>query len=112
MQGEVLNLMKDLQARLGLTYLFISHDMSVVRYIADRVAVMYLGKIVEIAPTEMLFRDPRHPYTQALLSSVPSLFRGELPDRIVLEGEAPNPIDPPTPAGSRVAASARSTAVR
>ncbi len=95
MQGQILNLLRDLQERLSLTYLFISHDMSVVRYIADRVAVMYLGKLVEVAPAEELFRNPLHPYTQALLSSVPSLFRSTETRRIVLEGEAPDPVDPP-----------------
>lgn len=95
-QGQILNLLHDLQTRLNLTYLFIGHDLSVVRHIADRVAVMYLGKIVEIAPTEMLFENPLHPYTQALLSSVPTLRikRGQL-KRIRLEGDIPTAIDPP-----------------
>ncbi len=93
-QSHVLNLLADLGRRLNLTYLFISHDTSVVQNIADRVAVMYLGKIVEIAPTDQLFSDPRHPYTQALLSSVPSLVRSErIARRIVLEGEIPNAVD-------------------
>ncbi len=95
-RGQILNLMRDLQSRLNLTYLFIGHDLSVIRNIADRVAVMYLGKIVEVAPTEVLFENPLHPYTQALLSSVPSLLqkrgRGK---RIRLEGEIPTAIDPP-----------------
>ena len=95
MQAQILNLLQDLQERLNLTYMFISHDMSVVRYIADRVAVMYLGKLVEVAPAVELFRNPLHPYTQALLSSVPSLFRPSETQRIALEGEAPNPVDPP-----------------
>jgi oligopeptide/dipeptide ABC transporter ATP-binding protein len=95
-QGQILNLMRDLQARLNLTYLFIGHDLSVIRHIADRVAVMYLGKIVEVAPTKTLFENPLHPYTQALLSSVPSLSqkRGRA-QRIRLEGEIPTAIDPP-----------------
>jgi oligopeptide transport system ATP-binding protein len=93
-QSHVLNLLADLRRQLNLTYLFISHDTSVVENIADRVAVMYLGKIVEIAPTDQLFSDPRHPYTQALLSSVPSLVRNErIAERIVLEGEIPNAVD-------------------
>jgi ABC-type oligopeptide transport system ATPase subunit len=79
MQSQILNLMRDLQTRLQLTYLFITHDMSVVRYMADRVAVMYYGKIVETAPADEVFAHPRHAYTQALLASVPSLLKGVLP---------------------------------
>lgn len=95
-QAQILNLMQDLQEELGLTYLFISHDLSVVQYISHRVAVMYVGKIVEIAPTDVLFTSPKHPYTQALLSSVP------VPDPSVrsmgtpLEGEVADPANPPT----------------
>ena len=88
MQSQILNLMKDLQDRLHLTYLFISHDMSVVRHMADRVAVMYLGRIVEIAPADELFANPLHPYTQALLSAVPSLIVGRPTQRIRPPGEA------------------------
>jgi oligopeptide/dipeptide ABC transporter ATP-binding protein len=88
MQSQILNLMRELQDRLGLTYLFISHDMSVVRHMADRVAVMYLGRVVEIAPVDELFSNPLHPYTQALLSSVPSLLKGRPSQRIALPGEA------------------------
>ena len=88
MQSQILNLMRELQDRLGLTYLFISHDMSVVRHMADRIAVMYLGRVVEIAPAEELFSNPLHPYTQALLSSVPSLLKGRPAQRIALPGEA------------------------
>ena len=88
MQSQILNLMRELQERLGLTYLFISHDMSVVRHMADRVAVMYLGRVVEIAPADELFANPLHPYTQALLSSVPSLLKGRPSQRIMLPGEA------------------------
>jgi oligopeptide/dipeptide ABC transporter ATP-binding protein len=95
-QGQILNLMRDLQSRLKLTYLFIGHDLSVIRHIADRVAVMYLGKIVEVAPVEELFENPLHPYTQALLSSVPMLLqKRRRVKRIRLEGEIPTAIDPP-----------------
>jgi oligopeptide/dipeptide ABC transporter ATP-binding protein len=88
MQSQILNLMRELQARLGLTYLFISHDMSVVRHMADRVAVMYLGRVVEIAPAGELFTNPLHPYTQALLSAVPTLLSGRRTERIRVPGEA------------------------
>jgi oligopeptide transport system ATP-binding protein len=94
-QSHVLNLLRDLRERLELTYLFVSHDMSVVSHVADRVAVMYLGKIVEVAPTDELFANPRHPYTQALLSSVPTLLRSGIDRRIRLEGDIPSPVDPP-----------------
>jgi peptide/nickel transport system ATP-binding protein/oligopeptide transport system ATP-binding protein len=94
-QSRILNLLSDLQERLNLTYLFISHDMSVVRHVADRIAVMYLGKIVETAPAAEIFENPLHPYTQALLSSVPTLSRRRFSKRIVLEGDVPSAIDPP-----------------
>jgi oligopeptide/dipeptide ABC transporter ATP-binding protein len=94
-QAQVLNLLTDLQRELGLTYVFISHNLAVVRHIADRVAVMYLGQIVEIAGKDALFSSPRHPYTQALLSAIPRPQPGAAAQRIVLEGDTPNPIHPP-----------------
>jgi peptide/nickel transport system ATP-binding protein len=96
-QAQILNLLADLQADFELTYLFISHDLSVVRHICDRVAVMYLGEIVEIAPAEQLFSKPQHPYTEALLESVPRASTGEK-DRDIepLTGDVPSPRDPPT----------------
>jgi peptide/nickel transport system ATP-binding protein len=95
-QAQVLNLMKELQANLSLTYIFIAHDLSVVEYMSDRIAVMYLGIIVELAPAEALYNKPRHPYTEALLSAVPIPRLGEKPQRIILEGDVPSPADPPS----------------
>jgi len=94
-QAQVLNLMKELQASLHLTYIFIAHDLSVVEYMSDRIAVMYLGNIVELAPAESLYNHPRHPYTEALLSAVPIPRLGDKPQRIILEGDVPSPADPP-----------------
>ena len=94
-QAQVLNLLRDLQQRHGLAYLFISHDLSVVRYLSDRIAVMYLGRIVEEGSTEAIAAKPLHPYTVALLAAAPSLSRNE-PARIALPGEPPSPTNPPT----------------
>ncbi len=94
-RAQVINLLRDLQKRLGLAYVFISHDLAVVKHIADRVAVMYLGRIVELADTETLFADPRHPYTRALLSAIPVPEPGLRRNRRILDGDVPSPIDPP-----------------
>ena len=94
-RSQVLNLLRDLQQRFGLAYLFISHDLAVVKHIADRVAVMYLGCIVEIAPAERIFAAPRHPYPQALLSAIPVPVPTAARDRRLLPGDPPSPITPP-----------------
>lgn len=94
-RSQILNLLKDLQQRLGLAYLFISHDLAVVKHIADRIAVMYLGRIVETAPAARVFYEPRHPYTRALLSAIPVPSAGVRRSRRLLPGDPPSPIAPP-----------------
>jgi oligopeptide/dipeptide ABC transporter ATP-binding protein len=97
-QAQVINLLADLQQELGLTYLFISHDLSVVRHVSDRIAVMYLGKIIETAPADSIFEQTRHPYTRALLSALPPADpdTADSRERIVLTGDLPSPVNPPT----------------
>ena len=94
-QAQIINLLQKLRREMGLTILFISHDLSVVRHLCDRLAVMYLGKIVEQGPADAVFANPRHPYTQALISAIPVPEPGAKSSRIILQGEPPSPIDPP-----------------
>ncbi|MGE0766045.1 MAG: ABC transporter ATP-binding protein [Hyphomicrobiaceae bacterium] len=94
-QAQILNLFRELQEKLGLTYLFIAHDLSVIRHISDRVAVMYVGKIVESGPVKDIFKSPRHPYTQALMAAVPIPDPASPPPKLMLSGEVATPIDPP-----------------
>ena len=94
-QAQVLNLFKDIQKELGLTYIFIAHDLGVVRHVSDRIAVMYLGKVVELAKAEDLYAHPSHPYTQALLSANPRMDKDDKRERIILKGDIPNPINRP-----------------
>jgi len=95
-EAQVLNLLMDLKDEFGLTYVFISHDLNVVQFISDRVMVMYLGQIAEIGPSEAVFADPRHPYSTALLSSMPSIDPDNRTEQVPLAGDPPNPIDPPS----------------
>ena len=94
-QSQIINLLKDLQSKMGLTYLFISHDLSVVKHMADRVGVMYLGALAEEASKKELYDNPLHPYTQALLSAVPEWGQGKKKERIILQGDVPSPSNPP-----------------
>ena len=93
-QAQILNLMKELQEDLGLTYLFITHDLSVVYHFSDDIAVMYLGKLIEKAPADKLFANPMHPYTQALLSAIPNPSLDKRTERIIMKGEITSPINP------------------
>lgn len=95
-QAQILNLLKDLQEKLNLTYIFISHDLSVIEHTCDRIAVMYLGKIVEVASRDELFKNPQHPYTQALISAIPRVGQGKKRITKLLTGEVPSPINPPS----------------
>lgn len=88
-------MLEDIQEQYGITYLFIAHDLSMVRHISDRIGVMYLGQLVEIASSDELYENPMHPYTQALLSAIPSPYKDKYKKRIMLEGEVPSPINPP-----------------
>ena len=94
-RAQVINLMQDLKETLNISYLFISHDMTIVEHFSDRVAVMYLGKIVELATSEKLYTDPRHPYTEALLSVIPSMESDRNKKRQLIKGEIPSPANPP-----------------
>lgn len=95
-QSQVLNLLQDLQVRFGLTYLFISHNLSVVHHIADRVGVMYLGKLVELGPVDRIYKQPAHPYTESLLSAIPEVNPQKQRTRILLKGDVPSPANPPS----------------
>ena len=95
-QAQIINLLTDLQRKNGLTYMFISHDLSVVEHISDRVGVMYLGSLVEIGDKKDIFGDPEHPYTQALLSAIPVPDPHYKRNRIILEGDIPSPVNPPS----------------
>jgi len=94
-QAQIINLLQELQEKMHLTYLFISHDLRVVEHISHRVAIMYLGKVVEIAKSDTIYRDAKHPYTRALLSAVPIPDMNKKKERVVLEGDVPSPVNPP-----------------
>lgn len=94
-QAQIINLLRDLKEKSHLTYLFISHDLAVVKYISDRIGVMYLGNFVELAPTDMIFTNTLHPYTEALLAAIPTTDRTDQREPILLEGDIPSPIKPP-----------------
>lgn len=94
-QAKIINLLKELQRELGIAYIFISHDLSVVKHIANRVAVMYLGNIMEMCDTKNLYLNPLHPYTKALFSAIPRISRGRIDDKEILSGDVPNPVNPP-----------------
>jgi peptide/nickel transport system ATP-binding protein len=95
-QAQIINLLQELQEKMHLTYLFISHDLRVVEHISHRVAIMYLGKVVEIAKSDSIYQDAKHPYTKALLSAVPITDKSKKKERIVLEGDVPSPVNPPS----------------
>ena len=95
-QAQIIALLESIKKRFGLSFLFISHDLGVVRYLCDRVAVMYLGRLTELADSKNLFKSPKHPYTQALLAAVPSIMKRGSDDRTVLKGDVPSPLNPPT----------------
>lgn len=95
-QAQVINLLKELQTKLGLTFIFIAHDLKVVEHVSDRVAVMYLGKVVELASSDELYQNPKHPYTKALLSAIPKPDPGAKAEKIILTGDVPSPVNPPS----------------
>ena len=95
-QSQILNLLLDLQEKMGLSYLFIAHDLAVVKHVSDRIAIMYLGRIVELGGADEVYERPKHPYTRALISAIPEPVPGGRKQRQILEGDVPSPIDPPS----------------